>query len=606
MFKFFGGGISANGAKGQPTGPMTNFEARILATQIRDDGVETSTFVEVEFGLDGERTSVTVPIEELNDLAGLALRVVGARAIVVPGCGREWLKTAVQTLSGRIPTQHVYTHVGWREHKVYGRVYLHATGAIGAAGAIGDVAADLNESVARYRFERVPDGDDARRAVRRQLRLLELGPDEITVPLFGACFLAVLDRPDFGVYIEGQTGVFKSESAALAQQHFGRTMNRLGLPGSWSSTANALEDQAFVAADALLVVDDFAPTGTPYEVAKLHSIAERLFRGQGNSSGRGRLDRNARARPKRPPRGIILATGEDLPKGGSLQARLVIISVGPGSISPRRLKICQQRAKAGVYEEAMAAFIAHLAADPDQTREYRSQAIELRGSFQGGHRRHAVQVAALASACEVYLDYAVSIAAITARRRIDLADRVHAALRRVAAGQAEQNTASDPAQVFVESLSSAIISGRAHVTDRVGGKPRQPGSWGWRDDSGDDRPLGKRVGWIEGDDLYLDPNAAMAAAREVARDAGNDLTISSSTVWKRLKEAGFLAAIDHKRGTYKVRRSLEGSERSVLHLRASDVFVPAPDDPDDDEDDIPDDDGDDDIPDDDDEELSDP
>ena len=75
---------------------------------------------------------------------------------------------------------------------------------------------------------------------------------------------------------------------AWESQHFGQRWSRKGLL-SWASTGNALEAQAFVAKDLPLLVDDFVPTGTVYDIARKHQDAERLFRGQGNVSGRGRM-----------------------------------------------------------------------------------------------------------------------------------------------------------------------------------------------------------------------------------------------------------------------------------------------------------------------------
>ena len=85
-------------------------------------------------------------------------------------------------------------------------------------------------------------------------------------------------------HLVGPTGSGKSELAALAQQHYGAGLDARHLPGNWSSTENALESLAFVVKDALVVVDDFAPTGRQYDVQAMHRKADRLFRAQGNTS----------------------------------------------------------------------------------------------------------------------------------------------------------------------------------------------------------------------------------------------------------------------------------------------------------------------------------
>jgi hypothetical protein len=73
----------------------------------------------------------------------------------------------------------------------------------------------------------------------------------------------------------------------------------------WLSTDNALETLTFFAKDAILVVDDFCPTGSQHDVQAMHRKADRLFRGQGNTAGRGRLSRDGTPWATRPPRGML-------------------------------------------------------------------------------------------------------------------------------------------------------------------------------------------------------------------------------------------------------------------------------------------------------------
>ena len=70
---------------------------------------------------------------------------------------------------------------------------------------------------------------------------------------------------------------------------------------------------------------------------------------------------------------------------------------------------------------------------------------------------------------------------------------------------------------------------------------------------------GKRIGWVDGPDLYLEPEASYAAAQELARDKGDGLPVSARTLRKRLHEPGLLAAAgDGGRETLTVRRTLAG------------------------------------------------
>ena len=120
---------------------------------------------------------------------------------------------------------------------------------------------------------------------------------------------------------------------------------------------------AFWAKDTLLVVDEFTPRGSRAEVQRFHQAAERVLRGQGNGSGRQRLRADTSFRSGRPPRGLIVSTGEDLPNGQSLQARLFTVEVNRGDISAEKLTSAQALAESGLYAQAMSGFIRHFVPD---------------------------------------------------------------------------------------------------------------------------------------------------------------------------------------------------------------------------------------------------
>ena len=82
------------------------------------------------------------------------------------------------------------------------------------------------------------------------------------------------------------------------------------------------------------------------------------------------------------------------------------------------------------------------------------------------------------------------------------------------------------------------------------------------------RAQGARVGWLDGDDLYLEPEAAFAAAQRLARESGDAVPVGSKTLHKRLHEKGLLASTEAGRRKLTVRRTLEGQRRAALHLRA--------------------------------------
>ena len=111
------------------------------------------------------------------------------------------------------------------------------------------------------------------------------------------------------------------------------------------------------------------------------------------------------------------------------------------------------------------------------------------------------------------------------------------------------------------------------------GIPPSPEAWGWEGRefrSGDGetgvsyRGRGHKIGWVAGDELYLDPDSTHAALVELARDQGQTLPVSAQTLFKRLKQSGFLIRTEHGRTTYPV--TAEGTRRRVLVVSTTSIF----------------------------------
>lgn len=246
---------------------------------------------------------------------GWVLNKLGPQAIIYPG-QQQHARAAIQWLSGEIPQEHIFTHLGWMKRGSQW-VYVHAGGGLGADMSAGGLRAGVQVQVPtalqRYRIELPKDPEEQVRAVRASLRCLSLAPDRISFPLLAAVYRVPFGGADFSVFLAGKTGVFKTALAALCQQHFGAEMDASRLPASFASTGNSLQALAFHAKDALLVVDDFAPNERQGD-GDLHQVAERLFRAAGNQQGRGRLVGNGRLDAPKPPRALVLATGEEVPR----------------------------------------------------------------------------------------------------------------------------------------------------------------------------------------------------------------------------------------------------------------------------------------------------
>jgi hypothetical protein len=571
-----------SGTAGLSQVQLTNYQALITTNIVLDDGVETKREFELEAELMGGRHRFTILAAKFSSM-DWPIEQMGPQAITYPN-QKDYARTAIQWFSLSAEERRIYTHTGWRS--VDGRwVYLHAGGAVGGGGAISDVNVSLASSIGRYELHLPADDGALAVAVRASLKLAELGSPGIAFPLLAATYRSVLGQADFAIHLAGETGAFKSELAALHQQHFGAAMDRKNLPGSWSSTGNALESLAFYAKDSLFVIDDFAPQGSSLDVARYHGAADRVFRAAGNHAGRSRLDSTAKLRENKPPRALILSTGEDVPRGQSIRARLLILELSKGSIEAVTLTECQENARRGLYAEAMGAFVRWIAGRYEEAqgvlgrRVLEHRAAALRST---SHARTPDIVANLQAGFEIFLEFAVDCGAIDAFERERLVDLCWEALSSAAAAQAKHQAATEPTERFSCQLRSLLSSGRAHLEARNGGKPNQsPVPCGWRlEGSGVWSPLGDCVGWVDGDDIYLDLPTVYRLVQVAGRDAGEVLTVSEQTLKKRLHEKGLLAAVDDKRQTLTVRRRIAGSYRDVLYLLRNTVLPDESDEPD--------------------------
>jgi hypothetical protein len=556
--------------------PLSNFAAVIKTNLILDDGIETSREFEIEAALLGQAYRFTIPAAEFARMEWPIQRMMGC-AIIYPN-QKEYARAAIQSFSYMAQVRVTYTHTGWRQ--VDGkRRFLDAGGAIGEEGRVQDVAVRLSGSIQGYQL-RLPDGPDGlRAALRASLRLLDLAPPTISFPLLAATYRAVLGDTDFGLHLVGETGAFKSELAALYQQHFGADMDRRHLPGAWASTGNSLEVLAFAAKDTLLVIDDFAPQGSVADIARYHAAADRVFRAAGNHAGRGRLDSTAKLRDAKPPRSLILSTGEEIPRGHSVRARLLILEIAKGEIQPETLTACQRDAHVGLYAEAMGAFVRSIAGRYDEVHAtFGAKLSELRAKALSSpaHARTPDIMASLQAGFELFLDFGVEAGVIGEVEYDDLASRCWEALRIVALAQAKHYAAMEPTARYLDLLRASLATGRAHLQSRDGTMPPSPGACGWRiGNAGTWSPNGDCIGWVDGDNLYLEPTAAYRVVQTMSRDMGEQFSTSEQMLKKRLQEKGLLASIDTTRETLTIRRSIGGFSKRVLHLLRS-TLLPEP------------------------------
>jgi len=562
---------------------LCNFYARIRREVVRDDGAEPQIFYEIEGSLADGRPlpPVMVPAPQFGSLNWVP-GVWGTQSIVAAGQStKDHLRVAIQSISAfSVKREWIFTHLGWR--KIDGQwFYLHGKGAIGESGPGAGVTVEPEGALKSYILPDPPP--DPAGAVRASLETLELGKPEQTFPLLAAVYRAPLDEVTKcagSLFLVGRTGAQKSSLAAIAQGHWGTSFNYNSLPGNWESTANSLEKVQFSAKDAILVVDDYCPRGGRQDLAALDRTANRVFRGKSNSAARSRMRPDGSLRPDYQPRSLVVGTGEDVPKGGSLMARMLIITFKPGCVDLQRLTKAQANSREGRLAEAMSAYVQWLAPQvEDLKKEFPNRVQQLRDELRRqswAHDQTPSILADLLVGFEQFLKFAVDMKAVDSERAEELWEKGFQALLQLGRQQAEHLRHEDPVTRFIHLLQAVLASGRGHVANAVTSEhpdpPNNPADWGWRFIKRDDtkgywQSMGHKLGWVDDDYLYLSPDTVFAAVQELARIQGGQLPITQQTLWRRLKEEKLLVITDKDRNTHK--KTIEGRRQRVLALEKS-------------------------------------
>lgn len=328
--------------------------------------------------------------------------------------------------------------------------------------------------------------------------------------------------------------------------------------------------KAFGIKDALFEIDDYNPQGTASDQQAMSIKADRVFRGAANQAGRGRMTADTRLRRTYYPRGMVSASGEDLPAGRSLRARMWILSLTPGTMELDILTECQRHARAGIYAAAMSGYLRWIASRAEQLEaELPIRYEELRaevGSELRDHERIPANLAGMRLSIEVFFRFALDIGALSRERAADLESRCKSALLDQARVQADLQETSEDAVRAMELLRAAFSLGRVHVIDAAqvpASKPPVSRSHllGWkttihmhRNEGPDGEPrveqrfeaLGEPIGYFVdqandlGPQLWLSPAAAYTAIAKLARDQGAGAPRSQHRLAKALAERGFL------------------------------------------------------------------
>lgn len=551
---------------------LANFEARITKETRYEDERSTITILEIQAKQNNkEFLPIEVNAEKFASM-GWVLPQLGTSAVITPGqSNKEELRAAIQIHSKPV-IETIHTHTGYAIKKGK-KIFLHAEGAITKEGQTTKDRVLLPSELRNFILK---TDDKEKEHIVDTLAFSNIAPPEIYWPLLAATIAPLHGPVDFAIHLTGRTGTYKSELTSLFQSHYGEKMDSRNLPGSWSSTANALEAQTFKAKNCVFILDDYCPCGTTWQVKALAQRADQILRGQGNQAGRARLTDMSNLQTTMYPRGCIMSTGEDIPEGHSIRARLLIMEIEPEMVDTAILTDAQNMRAS--YPYVIGNYIRHILKTEEQafdeikreTKRIREQLVDI------GHTRTPTTIGRLIASINHFLNYAAQTTAISQTLKTTFQKTAKEAMIVVGKQQTRYLEEADPTKAFCEAIRVIVGGHIAHLRTRDGGIPLGAENLGWtKEESTGDIPTfkshGQLLGWIDwdADELYIDPAINYPMIR---KHAGGQITISKITLIKRLKDAGLLSRIDSNRQRNTVRVVCEGQAKQVLSMNLSQVL----------------------------------
>jgi hypothetical protein len=475
-------------------------------------------------------------------------------------------QVAIQLTARHLPERRIHTHTGWigvqKNEDDTEWFYLHANGAIGAKGMRFDLKAEpRSQKVRQIALPEPPTGEAAKEAFRASLKFLELGPYKITMPLYAAIWRPPLPDPNLTVWALGLTGSFKTSVLLLVQQHYGAGFTDENV-SHWNDTDNSVLRVLHEAKDAPWLVDDYVPEGSNRD--RQDKQVDNVVRGVANQTGRGRANRNGTPQPDRPPRALLLVSGEDRSAGHSKASRTIFDRFTPGAINKMKLTAAQKDAAAGFFAQANAAYLKWLAPQyPELKSRTEKRVAELRSEFEakGRHQRTAENLASLAVGFEMFLECAVSHKAITPSESAELWRRFMEAMKHVADEQDSLQKTEDPIVEALRMLKAAKHSGRIYLvgeTDDAGTKVAPD-------------PHAIKIGQLDENGSWMClPDTLYSTMLQLYREQGRTFPKTKDEFLQELKERG-KTETDQGRTLKKAPRSWTSPDESRPRI----VYFPA-------------------------------
>lgn len=465
------------------------------------------------------------------------------------------IRLASQQLS-EVVQKTVLMQFGWNNDDTF----LAPTVKITKEGVIEnkEITVDLSGAEnAKYLDLQILDDSKFKEVCRHILNdLLSIQDAEITYPLIGHTFTAPImlflnDTTRYALWVKGITGSGKSFCARLFQCFYGPFLDDSSIT-SWTSTTNFIQMVGFYFKDAVFLVDDFKKGNIRDKsdfTQKLQCYAD--------GTGRGRLNADSTTKQTRPIRGLMIATGEDIPEHeASVLARTLILECKNSKKDISKGAECLKYRE--YYNGVMGRFI-HWFLKKDIKNIVDAQARTNTQSFYEGIEgeqndiRIARNLALNFTGFALFCDFMQSVGIIRDKEKSEMLDKSFSILLTVRNRQIQTVKNEQGSNIFLNTLTDLIGTGRVsihnpHMTRWVGQnqEPVEPGDL--RNMVGFEKGKGSSEPYV-----YINPTTAYSEVQKIISQSGGGLSFSKEAIGKQLFDDGFLHSVEEGRTTKQVK-----------------------------------------------------
>lgn len=542
---------------GDSPAPLTNFNAQIERVIKLDDGEQVRTQYLISGNTaEGRRLDLAqVPTREYADMTWIDQNW-GISAVVAASQQKK-VATAIKLLSQGAPSEHVFTHTGWREIEGQ-RCYLHGDGAIGYTGRT-EIQVDLGTELEHYRLPNTPENPVE--SFQASLRFLEVADPMITYPIWSAIYHAPLGEImscRFLIWAYGPTNTRKSTLMLLALQHYGN-FEVEGHQTNWSSTANVLERLAFTTKNAAILIDDFNHQPLQYYQRQMEQSAARIIQSTGNETGRMRMARDRSIQQTYRVRSMVLSTGETLPHmAPSAHSRIMPLRFNNDTVDIENLTASQR--EANVYAHALVGYLLWVREHWDElSQTLPQQHLELRAKMS--NRRTARlndTVCRNYLAASTALRYGQEIGAVSEEQSIYLHEMHWDILNQIAEQQDTEVKSEDPVIRYITLLLDLVEQERAWLVPITNPETAIC-------------PIGaEKIGYEDTEHYWLIADAAFGMIQILANKTRQPLTFRRREIQERMWERGILIREQNDRWTCRL-TTVKGRPR-LLKLKKEKIL----------------------------------